>query len=128
MFDSDPSLVADELHPSGSSSFPTETIPDERPVVDVVDKVGPAVVRVETPPDREKRQRGGTGSGVVISPDGLVLTNSHVVQGAPAVRLALPDTRTVKARVLGDDPHTDLALLRVVDDVSLPAARLGNSK
>lgn len=50
------------------------------------------------------------------------------MEGAGAVRLALADTRTVKARVLGDDPHTDLALLRVVDDVSLPAARLGNSK
>jgi len=136
MFDFQPSLVADELHQSGDSSFPTETSPDERPlfdaysqaVIDVVDKVGPAVVRVETPPDRDKGQRGGTGSGVVISPDGLVLTNSHVVQGAAAVRLALPDARTVKARVLGDDPHTDLALLRVVDDVSFPAARLGNSK
>jgi S1-C subfamily serine protease len=136
MFDFQPSLVADELHQSGDSSFPTETTPDERPlfdaysqaVIDVVDKVGPAVVRVETPPDRDKGQRGGTGSGVVISPDGLVLTNSHVVQGAAAVRLALPDARTVKARVLGDDPHTDLALLRMVDDVSLPAARLGNSK
>jgi S1-C subfamily serine protease len=57
-----------------------------------------------------------------------VLTNSHVVQGASTVRLALADTRTVKARVLGDDPHTDLALLRIIDDVSLPAARLGNSK
>ena len=96
-------------------------------MVEVVDRVGPAVVRVETR-GREKRQRGGTGSGVVISPDGLVLTNSHVVQGASAVRLALADTRTVKARVLGDDPHTDLALLRVVDDVSLPAAQLGDSK
>jgi S1-C subfamily serine protease len=136
MFDFHTSLVTDELHRSGNTGFPTETAQDERSlfdaysqaVVDVVDKVGPAVVRVETPPDREKRQRGGTGSGVVISPDGLVLTNSHVVQGASAVRLALPDARTVKARVLGDDPHTDLALLRVVDDVSLPAARLGNSK
>src|SRR6266545_1258862 len=135
MFDFQPLLVSDELNPS-EASIPSETIVDERPlfdaysqaVVDVVDRVGPAVVRVETPPDREKRQRGGTGSGVVISPDGLVLTNSHVVQGASAVRLALADTRTVKARVLGDDPHTDLALLRVVDDVSLPAARLGNSK
>ena len=135
MFDFQPLLVSDELSPS-EASIPAETSLDERPlfdaysqaVVDVVDRVGPAVVRVETPPDREKRQRGGTGSGVVISPDGLVLTNSHVVQGASAVRLALADTRTVKARVLGDDPHTDLALLRVVDDVSLPAARLGNSK
>ena len=135
MFDFQPLLVSDELSPSEASS-PAETVHDDQllfdaysqAVVDVVDRVGPAVVRVETPPDREKRQRGGTGSGVVISPDGLVLTNSHVVQGASAVRLALADTRTVKARVLGDDPHTDLALLRVVDDVSLPAARLGNSK
>ncbi len=136
MFDFQPSLVSDELNLSGDVSFPAETTPNEQPlfdaysqaVVDVVDRVGPAVVRVETPPDREKRQRGGTGSGVVISPDGLVLTNSHVVQGASTVRLALADTRTVKARVLGNDPHTDLALLRIVDDVSLPAARLGNSK
>ena len=136
MFDFQPSLVADELNLSGDAGFPSETTANEQPlfdaysqaVVDVVDRVGPAVVRVETPPDRDKRQRGGTGSGVVISPDGLVLTNSHVVQGAAAVRLALADTRTVNARVLGNDPHTDLALLRVVDDVSLPAARLGNSK
>src|SRR5258707_1986919 len=136
MFDFQPSLVADELNLSGDAGFPSETTSNEQPlfdaysqaVVDVVDRVVPAVVRVETPPDRDKRQRGGTGSGVVISPDGLVLTNSHVVQGAAAVRLALADTRTVQARVLGNDPHTDLALLRVVDDVSLPAARLGNSK
>ena len=135
MFDFQPLLVSDELG-SPEPSSPPETIPDDRPlfdayseaVVDIVDRVGPAVVRVETPPDPEKRHRGGTGSGVVISPDGLVLTNSHVVQGAASVRLALADTRTVEARVLGDDPHTDLALLRVVDDVSLPAARLGNSK
>src|SRR4029453_2107301 len=136
MFHFHPSLVLDETTPSGEVGSLPETAPNDRPlfdaysqaVVDVVDKVGPAVVRVETPPDREKRKRGGTGSGVVISPDGLVLTNSHVVQGAPAVRLALSDTRTVKARVLGDDRHTDLALLHIVDDVSLPAARLGNSK
>ncbi len=117
--------------------IPRETTTDDAPlfdaysqaVVDVVDLVGPSVVRVETPADPQtKRQRGGTGSGVVISPDGLVLTNSHVVQGASSVRLALADTRTVKARVMGNDPHTDLALLRIVDDVSLPAARLGNSK
>lgn len=136
MFDFHPSLVSDEDAATEVPASLAETTPDERPlfdaysqaVVDVVDRVGPAVVRVETPPDRDKRQRGGTGSGVVISPDGLVLTNSHVVQGASTVRLALADARTVKARVLGDDPHTDLALLRVIDDVALPAARLGNSK
>ena len=81
-------------------------------VVDVVEAVGPAVVRVETRTDPARRQRGGTGSGVIISPDGFVLTNSHVVQGEPVVRLALTDARAVEARVLGDDPDTDLALLR----------------
>jgi S1-C subfamily serine protease len=119
-----------------SPGFQPETITEDAPlfdayshaVVDVVDRIGPAVVRVETPPDRETRRPGGTGSGVVISPDGLVLTNSHVVQGAARVRLSLADTRSVEARVLGNDPHTDLALLRVVDDVVLPSARLGNSK
>src|SRR5258708_30878518 len=112
MFDFQLSLVSDELTLSGDASFPAETTPNEQPlfdaysqaVVDVVDRVGPAVVRVETPPDREKRQRGGTGSGVVISPDGLALANNHLRQGASTVRLALADTRTVKARVLGADP------------------------
>src|SRR4030095_13626341 len=103
MFDFQPLLVSDELNPS-EASIPAETNVDERPlfdaysqaVVDVVDRVGPAVVRVETPPDREKRQRGGTGSGVVISPDGLVLTNSHVVQGASAPPLAPGGTASVQ--------------------------------
>ncbi|BBK31398.1 S1-C subfamily serine protease [Stella humosa] len=97
-------------------------------VIDVVDRVGPAVVRVATPPDQATQRRGGTGSGVVVSPDGLVLTNSHVVQGARLVRLAVPDGREVEAVVLGDDPHTDLAVLRVTHDATLAAARLGDSK
>ena len=141
MFDFDPRsidllLVGDERPGASIPGTYRETTVDDRPlfdaysqaVVDVVDLVGPSVVRVETPADPDSRRRGGTGSGVVISPDGLVLTNSHVVQNASTVRLALPDARTVTARVQGNDPHTDLALLRIVDDVSLPAARLGNSK
>ena len=141
MFDFDPRsidllLVGDERPGASIPGTHRETTVDDRPlfdaysqaVVDVVDLVGPSVVRVETPADPDSRRRGGTGSGVVISPDGLVLTNSHVVQNASTVRLALPDARTVTARVQGNDPHTDLALLRIVDDVSLPAARLGNSK
>ena len=90
----------------------------------VVDQVGPAVVRVEP---RGRRGRGGVGSGVIISPDGLVLTNSHVVHGAPGVQLLLSDGRTTKARVVGDDPDADLALLRAESD-GLPCAKLGNSK
>jgi S1-C subfamily serine protease len=99
-----------------------------RAVVDVVERVGPAVVRVESSANQENGHRAGTGSGVIISPDGLVLTNSHVVQGERAVRLTLTDGRGVEARVLGDDPDTDLALLRITDASTLPAAPLGDSK
>ncbi len=99
-----------------------------RAVVDIVDTVGPAVVRVETRPDRATRRAGGSGSGVIISPDGLVLTNSHVVQRASSVKLVLSDGRTVESRVVGDDPHSDLALLRSSDGGTLPFARLGDSK
>src|SRR3954453_2678109 len=93
-------------------------------VVSVVDRVGPAVVRVEP---QANGKPAGVGSGVIIAPDGLVLTNSHVVQGSREARLTLSDARTVTARVLGDDPDTDLALLRATSD-GLPFARLGDSK
>jgi S1-C subfamily serine protease len=70
----------------------------------------------------------GIGSGVVISPDGLVLTNSHVVEGARDVRLSDQEGRTMEARLLGEDPDTDLALLRAGAARNLPAAALGDSK
>ena len=72
--------------------------------------------------------RGGIGSGVVISPDGLVLTNSHVVDGARDLRLTDPEGRSMEARLLGEDPDTDLALLRAGAARNLPAAALGDSK
>src|SRR3954453_4466223 len=93
-------------------------------VTRVVDQVGPAVVRVEP---RGRYGRGGVGSGVIISPDGLVLTNSHVVHGSPGVQLLLSDGRTTKARVVGDNPDADLPLRRA-DGNGLPFAKLGNSK
>jgi S1-C subfamily serine protease len=67
------------------------------------------------------------GSGVIISPDGLLLTNSHVMQAAREAKLALSDGRIIEARVIGNDPDTDLALLRAYSD-GLPFAALGNSK
>jgi S1-C subfamily serine protease len=98
-----------------------------RAVIDVVERVGPAVVRLDVTSDQERR-RGGTGSGVIVAPDGLVLTNSHVVGGAARVSATTVDGRSLTARVVGDDPDTDLALVRVDAPVTLPAAPLGNSK
>ncbi|KYG21332.1 serine protease [Bradyrhizobium sp. AT1] len=98
-------------------------------VIDVTDRVGPAVVRVETGPKvPDRRERGGLGSGIVISPDGLVLTNSHVVGTSKEIRLRDVEGHVGDAQVLGVDPDTDLALLRANGVRHLPYAALGNSK
>ena len=96
-----------------------------RAVIDVVDRVGPTVVRLDV---KTGGQRGGTGSGVIVAPDGLVLTNSHVVDGAARVNVTTVDGRSLTAQVVGNDPDTDLALARIDAPVTLPAAPLGNSK
>ncbi|HEY4858147.1 MAG TPA: trypsin-like peptidase domain-containing protein [Xanthobacteraceae bacterium] len=98
-----------------------------RAVIDVVDRVGPAVVRLDVK-NHEGSARGGTGSGVIVAPDGLVLTNSHVVGGATRVQVTAVEGRSLDARVVGDDPDTDLALVRIDAPITLPAAALGNSK
>ncbi len=90
-----------------------------RAVIQSVEAVGPAVVNVQ-------RERGG-GSGVIFTPDGLVLTNHHVVDGAARVEVILPEGRALRADVIGHDSGTDLAVLRV-DGTSLPWARFGDSR
>ena len=75
-------------------------------VINAVDTVGPSVVNVH-------RGDAGAGSGVIFTPDGLVLTNHHVVHGAPRVEVILPDGRSMRADVIGHDAATDLAVLRV---------------
>ncbi|MDB5406099.1 MAG: peptidase and chymotrypsin/Hap [Rhodospirillales bacterium] len=95
-----------------------------RTVSGVAEQVGPAVVRVES----RTQRGGGVGSGVVVAPDGLVLTNSHVVAAAERVRLAFAEGGETEALMLGDDPDTDLALLRAELPRGVPAARLGDSK
>src|ERR1700716_506650 len=98
-------------------------------VIGVTERVGPAVVRVETGPGTPNaRERGGVGSRIVISPDGLVLTNSHVVGASKQIRLRDSEGMVTDARVLGVDADTDLALLRADGARDLRYASLGNSK
>jgi S1-C subfamily serine protease len=92
-------------------------------VTSAVERAGPAVVNVAI----RKGGSGGAGSGVAVSPDGLILTNSHVVSGAEAVTVATAEGRRFPARLLGDDPATDLALLRAETAAALPAGVLGDS-
>jgi S1-C subfamily serine protease len=100
-----------------------------RAVTDVVDGVGPAVVRLAVHASAANgRSSAGTGSGVIVAPDGLILTNSHVAGGASRVEVTTADGQDLRARLVGDDPDTDLALLRVDEAVTLPAAPLGDSK
>src|SRR6476659_180571 len=95
-------------------------------VTSVADAVGPAVVRVEV---RASNGRpAGVGSGVIIAPDGLVLTNSHVVEGAKDIWLQDADGHLMEARSLGEDSDTDLALLRAGSARDLQSAPLGDSK
>ena len=127
--------------PSAYNSWPVESVLDEgdfaqadprapdaasdatlldaysRTLVGAVDRVGPSVVRVEI---SRNGQRAGAGSGVIVSPDGLILTNSHVVQGARRVGIVTLDGRMLAATLLGDDPDTDIALLRADSDAALP--------
>lgn len=80
-------------------------------VIGVVERAGPAVVSLEV--SQKKGQRGGAGSGFVVTPDGYVMTNSHVVHGMRHVKVRAPSGETVEGQVMGEDPPTDLAVVRV---------------
>ena len=93
-----------------------------RSVSSAVDLVGPTVSRIE-----RLGGSGGHGSGFAISPDGLIITNNHVVDDAKGVRITTPDGFVTEGRVLGRDPDTDIALIRANDGIGA-WARLGDSK
>ncbi|MDX1996058.1 MAG: trypsin-like peptidase domain-containing protein [bacterium] len=99
-----------------------------RAVVNVVETVGPAVVSISIKRPAQNRYGGGegAGSGVVITPDGFILTNNHVVENASSIEVTLTDGSTFPAQLVGTDPATDLAVVRVMES-GLPAAVLGDS-
>jgi len=93
-----------------------------RAVVGAVQKVGPAVVHIQV-----KQARGeGAGSGFVFTPDGFILTNSHVVHGATSLFVSTPAGERFPAEVVGDDPDTDLAVIR--SSVGAPSVPMGSSR
>jgi S1-C subfamily serine protease len=85
-----------------------------RAVIGAVDRIGPAVVSIQVGSASAGRERAGAGSGVVITPDGYLLTNQHVVNGAPRVRVVFVDGRSVEAELVGEDEATDLAVVRAL--------------
>jgi len=95
-----------------------------RAVIGAAETVGPAVLHLQI---ETANGRGGAGSGVVFTPDGYVLTNSHVASGATRLQATFPDGRTLAASLVGDDPDTDLAVLRLAGEASA-FARLGDAR
>jgi S1-C subfamily serine protease len=128
-----PSAPADDSTHSAPSAFTDKSATDadaldaySRAVIGVVEKVGPAVVSIAAARAGRRGEGRGEGSGVVLAPDGYVLTNSHVVHGARELEVSFTDGRSFKARLVGEDPATDLALVRIAAP-DLPHVSLGSS-
>ncbi|MCD6107081.1 MAG: trypsin-like peptidase domain-containing protein [Caldisericaceae bacterium] len=104
----------------------------ENAIVNVVNAVSPSVARIVSTKEvvdfffLQTEQQQGLGSGVIIDPDGLILTNYHVIEDADKIEVTLSSGKTCKGVVIGSDPISDVALVQI-DEKNLPAAKLGDS-
>ena len=117
--------------PPPAPSGPVGATPEEKVIIDVVRTVRPAVVNINTESQVETFfgvfPQQGAGSGVIVRPNGYILTNNHVVQGATNIKVTLLGGKVLAGKIVGTDPLVDLAVIKVNSPEPLPAAQLGNS-
>src|SRR5687767_7083099 len=132
MLDPDLAFILDDERDGLPTARPAAPQPDadlldaySNAVISAAEIAGRSVVHIAV---KGQGPRGGSGSGLVIANDGIMLTNSHVVSGASAIEVSFPDGRRSAARLLGEDPDTDIAVLRTDDNLGAVAATLHDSK
>jgi len=115
-----------------SPGAPVRVMAEESVVINVVKQVRPSVVNIDTESQVQTVfgvfPQQGAGSGVIVRPDGYILTNNHVVQGATTIKVTLTGGKVLSGRLIGRDPLADLAVIKVDSKDPLPAARLGDSR